>query len=378
MTNSVAERARAWLFESALPFWSEHGVDRVNGGFVERFDLDATQPYTDRKRIRVIGRQIYVFSHASLLGFERAADIARSGYEFLTTKAWLGPDRGWARVVSERGDVVDPTPDLYDCAFALFAFGWYYRASGDSNAIAWAHRTLDFLDRRMRSPKGGFLHASPPVGHRQQNPHMHLLESALALYAHTGEARFADLAREVAGLFREKFYDHESRTLAEFFDDDWRRAGGDAGRIIEPGHQFEWAWILVNVGRLLAENFTEEARGLVAFAETHGVDRRTGVSYMQVRDDGAPIDKSSRVWPNTERIKAAVALYEIDGVDPRPVFEQSGGVLLDRYLAREPRGTWYETFDAEGRLAADNVPASTFYHVFLAFSEMLRITETVK
>ena len=31
--------------------------------------------------------------------------------------------------------------------------------------------------------------------------------------------------------------------------------------------------------------------------------------------------RGSRAWPNTERLKAAVALFELDGVDPAPVID---------------------------------------------------------
>ncbi len=373
MELPIANRVHDWMFNQALPFWAQHGVDRENGGFVERLNLEATRRYTDSKRIRVIGRQIYVFSHASLLGFNDGAKLAVAGYDFLISNAWLGPESGWARLVDAKGAVIDPTPDLYDNAFVLFSLGWYYRATGDRSVIEWAHRTLDFIEQYMRGPAGGFWHAMPPEGHRQQNPHMHLLEAALALYEPTGEERFADLARDLIALFRAKFYDRKSGALAEFYDGDWNRASGDAGRVTEPGHQFEWAWILANAGRLLEMNLADEARGLVRFAEEHGVDRRTYVTYQSVRDDGTPIDKGSRVWPNTERIKAAVALYEIDSADPRPVFDQSGGLLLDRYMNRKPRGVWYEVFDGDGRMTATTTPASTLYHIFLAFSEMLRV-----
>jgi N-acylglucosamine 2-epimerase/mannose-6-phosphate isomerase len=79
------------------------------------------------------------------------------------------------------------------------------------------------------------------------------------------------------------------------------------------------------------------------------------------------------VWPNTERIQAAVALFELDGHDPRPVLAESTRVLLDCFLAHVPFGTWIDQVGADGRPEVDKVPASTLYHLMIAFSEMLRV-----
>ena len=48
-------------------------------------------------------------------------------------------------------------------------------------------------------------------------------------------------------------------------------------------------------------------------------------------------------------------------------------LLFERYLGREPAGTWMDAFDESGMPLNKTVPASTLYHVFLAFAEVLRI-----
>jgi mannose/cellobiose epimerase-like protein (N-acyl-D-glucosamine 2-epimerase family) len=139
----------------------------------------------------------------------------------------------------------------------------------------------------------------------------------------------------------------------------------------------EWAWILANAKRLLGLEIDAVARGLIDFAERHGVDPATGVTYNQVRNDGVPLDRGSRSWPNTERMKAAVASFELFGTDPRPVLAQSSAVLFDRYLKGPVPGTWIDAFDGEARPVANTIPTSTLYHVFLAFAEALRVEAAV-
>ena len=76
-----------------------------------------------------------------------------------------------------------------------------------------------------------------------------------------------------------------------------------------------------------------------------------------------------------ERIKGAIALYELDGFDPSPVIDQAANVLLTRYLSRVPQGVWMDQYDADGNGTSKTVPSSTLYHLFLAFAEALRISE---
>ena len=175
---------------------------------------------------------------------------------------------------------------------------------------------------------------------------------------------------------RTRFFD--GRTLAEFFTEDWQRQPGPEGRIVEPGHQLERAWILASYQRVSGADVTSQADALVAFSEAHGVDPQTQATFTTVQDDGTVIDRGSRTWPNTERIKGHLALFELDGRRPHGPVAGSARLLLDRYLNVEPRGGWMDHFDAAGRPIATAVPTSTLYHVFLAFAEVLRLEPQLK
>lgn len=375
MALSCRETIHDWMFNAALPWWAANGVDRPNGGFVEQVTPEGADAGIAFKRTRVTARQIYVFSHAHMLGFKPGLELAQHGVDFLIAKSWNGDDRGFVRKLTLEGGALDPTPDLYDHAFVLFALAWHHRASGDRTSRDWMHRTLDFIETHLRVKGGeGFWHELPPKGWRQQNPHMHLTEACLAAFEATGEARFSTLAKEIVDLFNTRFFDARSQTLAEFYTEDLARAPGDDGRIVEPGHQFEWAWILNSCRKLLGVQLAPQIRALAGFAEAYGVDRSTTITFNSVRDDGAPIDLASRTWPNTERIKAAIALHELDGSDPSPTIESSTALLFDRYLGRTLPGTWIDLVDAAGKPVPGNAPASTFYHVFLAFAEVLRVS----
>jgi N-acylglucosamine 2-epimerase/mannose-6-phosphate isomerase len=202
---------------------------------------------------------------------------------------------------------------------------------------------------------------------------MHLTEAALALTEATGEARFAVLSDTLTALFTTRLAKFPEGVLPEFFNDDWSPVAGDQGRWIEPGHQFEWAWILAQHQRLRGGDHTASVQALVRWAERFGVDPVTQVTINGVRDDGVPLDRGTRTWPNTERIKGWLALYELTGADPRPAVAGSARLLLSRMLAGSVSGAWIDAYDKDGRPTVATVPTSTLYHVFLAFAEALRV-----
>ena len=49
--------------------------------------------------------------------------------------------------------------------------------------------------------------------------------------------------------------------------------------------------------------------------------------------------------------------------------------FLDTYLATEVRGLWMDQFDENGVGVTDAAPASTLYHVVVAFRELLLFAE---
>ncbi len=376
--QDLIHAVRHWCFEVALPLWAGAGCDRVGGGVFEAVEFSGQPADISYRRTRVMGRQLYVFSHASLLGWGPGREAADHVYRFMVDKAWLGAERGWARRVAATGALLDPTPDLYDYAFVLFGLSWYARASGDPGVWIHVERTLDALDHLLRHPDGvGFWHEVPAAGPRQQNPHMHLLEAALAgLAAHSGpHPRLEGLARHLVLLFRHHLFDPRSGTLGEFFADDWSRLSGTAAEVVEPGHMFEWAWILAQAQKQLDLDLGPEIAALIDGAEAHGVDPATGRTLLQVTPAGLPIDRGTRTWPNTERIKGWLGASEALGRDAGPAVGQSLRLLFQTHLATAVPGLWVDAFDAEGRPLSGNAPASSLYHLFLAFAEVLRLEE---
>ncbi|MFG1423714.1 AGE family epimerase/isomerase [Roseixanthobacter liquoris] len=368
------ENLLTWLFQEALPFWSTRGVDRGQGGFYERLDpTGAILP--EPRRARLVARQIYAFSAAERLGWDGPArPILRHGLAALD--GFFAADGTLIATRTPEGATLSGAFDSYDHAFVLFALAAAH-ASGEQaeEARARAHRLLETMRAHYAHPRAGFEEGRPPTLPLKANPHMHLLEACLAWAQTAPDPAWDRLADEIAELCLAAFIDPATGALYEYFDHDWHPMGGEA-KIVEPGHQFEWAWLLIRWGTLRARpDAIAAARRLVALAEAHGVDPSLGLALNTLDAELAIRDDRARLWPQTERLKAHVALRAI-ARDAGERAEASGKIAeaargMMRFFAHPVAGAWWEHIDRRGEPIIEPTRASSLYHIVLAI-EVLR------
>ena len=374
LLQSRAARAKAWLFDHALPLWWRQGFDPATGLFHERLNLDASPAAALPRRIRVQARQTFVYALAGDLGWEGPwREAVEAGAYTLLTRG-LRADGGTRYQLTPEGSPVDDRRDLYDLAFVTFALAHAGRVLNRADCLAASESLVDWLEAHWAHPAGGFLEGDiTPTPPRRQNPHMHLFEAFLALHAGTGKAAHLDRASRIATLFQRSFFDAYAGALPEYFDDGWRPAADEYGRIVEPGHHFEWSWLFHQLHGAGGPDHRGMAERLRLHAEVYGVDSATGVTFDEVYADGTPKSRTSRFWPHTERIKANAARYE-QVRDPAAAANaaQAFDVLMSYCEGLAP-GLWRDRRLAEGGFVEEAAPASSFYHAILGLSELIRV-----
>jgi mannose-6-phosphate isomerase len=277
---------------------------------------------------------------------------------------------GWVFSIDRSGAVVDAQRDLYTHAFALLAVASFVQATGQSAKLALADQTLAFIDGNMRARCEGYVDRLPSRGgHRRQNPHMHLLEGLLALWSVSSDKRYLEKAGQVVDLFETRFFQPASGTLCEYLDDELRPASGIDGAIVEPGHHYEWIWLLRWFERETGRPVGGPVDALYAHATSHGFDA-DGLIVDELLVDGSCRLPSRRLWPITEAIKANVAEARLG----RPEAEGRAAALAERLVTQllQPaiRGGWIDRLDKAGNRAVDHMPASSFYHIVCALNEL--------
>jgi mannose/cellobiose epimerase-like protein (N-acyl-D-glucosamine 2-epimerase family) len=281
----------------------------------------------------------------------------------------LGPD----------GRAVDNSRDLYNTAFAIFGLAHAGRALKDAAHIAEAEKLVSWLEQTWRVPQGGFQEGDvAPAPPRRQNPHMHLFEAFLALHAATNNPAHLARAGAIANLFGSKLYDSASGTLPEYFGVTWQPLDGDKGRIREPGHHFEWTWLLEQHRLTGGEDMSAAADRLLAFGEQHGVDAATGLIFDELDVDSAPLTRISRLWPHTERIKGNLAVWRRTNDSHALARALAAYDVLSTYLDTPVAGLWRDRREVGGDFVDEPAPASSFYHIILALKELIGASEAAR
>jgi len=371
--RQAADEARAWLFERALPLWWRQGYDQSARAFQERLELNGGATPPEPRRVRVQARQTFVYALAGRMGWDGPwREAVEAGADVLMKRA-LRPDGGTRHLLAPDGSPLDERRDLYDTAFVLLALSEAASALGKrADLINAATRLESWIHWYWDHPEGGFEEGEVcPAPPRRQNPHMHLFEALLSFYETTGEAMHLERASELALLFHEKMFDAEHGALPEFYNDAWTPMSDQLGRIVEPGHHFEWCWLLHRWRALGGEDFTDEAERLRAHAEAHGLVN--GAACEQLLIDGRPLKQTARLWPQTERLKANLVRYEAtDDPDALRAALQAYAVLRS-FCDTQTAGLWYDLRTPDGAFTQEPARASSFYHIALALFELIRV-----
>lgn len=359
-----------WLATTAGPTWWSKGAAQPDRGFHDALNA-AGEPVGDRRRARVQTRQVFVYANAARLGWSGPwVEAAHHGMRFFLAHHRRA-DGLFATLVAADGRMIDDAAELYDQAFALLALASLHRVAPES-ALRPAEEGLALLEavQAMRHPQRGFLEAAP---HRYQaNAQMHMLEASLAWEEASGDPRFAATADELVALALDRFIDREKGFLREFFDETWRPEADISGGLVEPGHQFEWAWLLSKWRRLRGVADADKAIADLLETGRLGV-RPDGVTIDQLSGDGSVRSDRARLWPQTERLRMMIARARVAAPDDREVWEReavSALAALTRYLDTPARGLWRDKLLPDGSFVDEPAPASSLYHLMGAGLEL--------
>ena len=108
------------------------------------------------------------------------------------------------------------------------------------------------------------------------------------------------------------------------------------------------------------------ARRLYA-AGLKGVDPVRGVAVDVLTPELTIAAPTARLWPQTERIKAALIL----GDEAQARLAVKG---LWKYLDVETPGLWRDRMNLDGSFVDEPAPGSSLYHIMAAAAELIRVS----
>lgn len=372
-----------WLKNSALPFWSQHGIDPQTGAVYEKFNADHVPDLTAVFRSRVQARQVFVFAAAYQQGWlPDALPLVAGIQNFLNQHAKKhGSAAGYVHSMTASGQQLDQKLDAYDFAFFLLSCAYRYQSFSDLQALDQANKLLEQIEQQFSSAPGGWMEGDYDSPYRRQNPHMHLFEAFLALYQATKDGKWLAKAGQIYTLFETVFFRADQGILLEYFTDQWQPLAGPQGQIVEPGHMFEWVWLLRWYQQLTGTPVDHYCETLYQNGLALGQEAGSGLIFDEVLPSGEQVKKTKRLWPLTELIKASLAQAK---ASPDPKYKAQAeqkaalaiGLLFDFYLTADVTGLYIDQLDENNQVCTADAPASTLYHLMVAGLEALSYCQT--
>jgi len=356
-TTALAAALRDHFNGVILPMWRNAGFNSALRLPYEALGEDHGPEPVHRYRAMACARQLFVFSQAG------DAAHAQVLFDSLTHTFQDTQHGGWFYSVDQHGAPLDTVKDLYTHAFVVFACAEYGRRSGNRDALEIVHRTSALFQTRFAAPGDLFNAAlsadfSEVTGTPIQNPLMHLTEAWLAAREATRDNAFDAALRRLASAVAGHFVHAPSGCIAEL-------PVGAADNRLEPGHQFEWFWLVKQAGGLFeGTGLAESLSRAFEFAQRFGVDQQTGGVVASLNEDGSIKDPIQRIWAQTEYLRA---LASHDEAAMRAVLPRQIELFRQRFL--RPQG-WFECKTASGEVARADMPSTTPYHLATAFEAL--------
>lgn len=399
-----------------MAFYHPRAIDPA-GGFFHYFRDDGS--VYDATQRHLVSSTRFVFNHA-MAAIEFAGDAlageyreaAAHGLRHLRDVHRDAATGAYAWTLRDSRPE-DRTSHAYGLAFVLLAYASARKAGLDT--AAWMDETWDLLEARFWDADAGLYRDEADAdwhfsGYRGQNANMHLCEALIAAFEASGEARYLDRAllladhmtRRQAALAGGLVWEHYDRD----WNVDWDYHRDDPKHLFrpwgyQPGHQVEWAKLLVLLhGHLAARGGAPEwllptARHLFDTALAHGWDEKFGgIVYgfaPEALRESSPApgqpgidvatattwfcDDDKYFWVQAEAIAASMRLFAATGDTVSRDWYHRLWEYAWRNFVDHRHGAWYRILDRRNAKYGDEKsPAGkTDYHTMGACHDVLAV-----
>lgn len=319
--KKLANKYKTELLDSVLPFWLDNSIDKEYGGFFTCLDRDGSVYDTD-KFVWLQGREVWLFSMlCNKLGERKEwKEAAVQGAEFLKKYGYTGDYDFYFSLTREGKPLVEPY-NIFSNTFACMAFAQLAKATGSEEYAGIARNIFRRILERRGAPKGKWCKAVP--GTRPMKDFalpMIICNMALEVEEIINdpellERTIDDCLHEVLDVF----YQPDLGCMVENVSSiDNSRLDCYEGREINPGHDLEALWFMMNLGirrndKALIDKCVEIALSVIE----RGWDKEYGGIFYFLDSKGAPQQKlewdQKLWWVHIESAIAMIKGYQLTG-----------------------------------------------------------------
>ena len=319
--KKLSDRYRNELLDNVLPFWLENSQDREYGGYFSCLNRDGSVYDTD-KFIWLQGREVWMFAmlYNNVEKNRQWLDCAVQGAEFLKK---YGHDENWDFYFSldRKGNPLVQPYNIFSNTFACMAFAQLAKATGNEEYAQIARRIFGRILERRSNPKGQWCKAYP--GTRPMK------DFALPMIICNMALEIEDILEDKSVLEQtidtclhevfDVFYKPELGCMLENVSSvDGAPVDCFEGREINPGHDLEALWFMMNLGvRRGDKSLIEKCVEISLDVIERGWDKEFGGIYYFLDAKGVPQQKlewDQKLW--WVHIESAIAMlkgYQLTG-----------------------------------------------------------------
>lgn len=320
--KDIYQQFKSELLDSCIPFWLNNAIDTQYGGILNCLDRYG-KIYSEDKSVWMQGRCGYMFSYIynHIDKNQQYLDIAKSCIDFATNHC-IDSDRRMFFTVTRDGKPLRKRRYWFSETFYIMANAEYYMATQDMNALKKAKEYFDFVFDMYQNPQNDPYKITPKSFAETRNTKT--LANPMILLNVTSIMREADKANceyynNIAELLVDDikaFYKYEFNAMFENInaDDNGVILNSAPCRVINPGHDMECSWFL------LEEAIRRNDDELFKFSETVfnnafelGWDKEYGGIFYFKDILGLPVEAYEHDmklwWPHNEAIIASLMFY---------------------------------------------------------------------
>lgn len=340
---------------SLMDFYAPNIIDE-SGGYFQNFRDDGSLFDPGERHLVSSGRMVFNFCKAfEVFGDEVYKQRADHGLKYLRQVHWQSEREGFVWILRD-DEPIDETNHCYGLAFMVLTYATALN-TGFTSARRELDRVFSIMEERLWLDESGLYadEASPDWSevsdYRGQNANMHACEAMLAAYGATREARYLErayvLARkfviELADMAEGQIWEHYTKDL----EIDWEYNRDDPKNLyrpwgFQPGHQTEWAKLLLTLYRHIPEEWmVERASHLFDRALDLCWDEKHGGIFYGYAPDGQICDDDKYFWVIAESFAAAAPLAIATG---RPKYWDWYDRIWDyawSHMVDHSYGAWY-------------------------------------
>ena len=352
-----AESYKTDLTENIMPFWMEHGWDKVNGGVYTCVDRDGSL-IDSTKSVWFQGRFAFICAYAynNVEKNPLWLEAAKSTLDFIENHCFDGNGRMYFSVTAE-GKPLRMRRYVFSETFAAIAMSEYALATGEQKYAERALQIFKDTQRFLNTPGILAPKFEESVQLQSHSIIMILINVGSCIRKVINDPKLTEQIDESIAKLKKYFIHPEFKCLLETVGMNGELVDTCMGRTINPGHCIETSWFIMEEAKQRGwdKEITDMALQIFDWSWDWGWDKQYGgiINFRDCRNLPSQ-DYSQDMkfwWPQTETIIASLYAYLATGDEEYIYKHQRISEWTYAHFPDTEFGEWYGYLHRDGTVA---------------------------